>query len=140
MAFTPSKIRKIIAQILSDNHSPLDHIRLHQVLLDTSTSEMNMISNTRQNWIVGRNVQVGFMTLKVRAILSMPNDDLPEAYILSNMSGLQLYKFVPHNGCQKITVDEAKRMIEENKAFETAVAAARAANLTKAAEINAIFA
>jgi hypothetical protein len=80
------------------------------------------------------------MTLKVRAVLSMPNGGLPEAYILSNMSGLQLYKFVPHNGCEKITADEAKKLVEENKAYQTAVVAARAANAAKVAELNAIFA
>jgi hypothetical protein len=83
---------------------------------------------------------MGFMTLKVRAILSMPNDGLPEAYVLSDMAGLQLYKFVPHNVCQKIGLDEAKRLFDENRAYEVAVAAARAANVAKAAEINAIFA
>jgi hypothetical protein len=39
-----------------------------------------MISNTRQNWIVGHNVKVGFLTLKVRAIIETPGDYLPDAY------------------------------------------------------------
>lgn len=56
------------------------------------------------------------------------------------MAGVQLYKFVPHNRCHKITVDEATSLVEQNKAYETAVAAARVANVAKAAKINAIFA
>ena len=62
-----------------------------------------MITNSKQKWIVGATVKVGFMSLKVKAAVPTPGDYLPDAYILSNVAGTQLYKFVPHNGLTKIT-------------------------------------
>jgi hypothetical protein len=43
-----------------------------------------MIINTKQNWIVGHTVKVGFMTPNVRAVIKTPGDYLPDAYILSS--------------------------------------------------------
>ena len=48
------------------------------------------------------------MTLNVRAALKIPGEYLPDAHILSNLRGDKLYKFVPHNGCQAITMTKSK--------------------------------
>lgn len=65
-----------------------------------------MITNSRQNWSLGAVVKVGFLNLTVLAAVPTPGDYAPEAYLLGNLAGDRLYKFVPHNGLQKITRDE----------------------------------
>lgn len=65
-----------------------------------------MIKKTRQKWEAGEVVSVGFMKLVVKAAVATPGDYAPDAYILANMAGSQLYRFVPHNGLTKITQDE----------------------------------
>lgn len=99
-----------------------------------------MISNTRQNWIVGHTVKVGFMSLNVRAVIKTPGDYLPDAYILSNLRGDKLYKFVPHNGCQAITIDEAKELMDEQREFEACQAESEHARMMAIAAVNAVFA
>jgi hypothetical protein len=101
---------------------------------------MKMISNTRQNWIVGHTVQVGFMKLNVRAVIQTPGDYLPDAYILSNLRGDKLYKFVPHNGCQAITIDEAKEMMADQDALEASNARAEMQQMIAINAVNAVFA
>ena len=99
-----------------------------------------MINNTKQNWTVGKSVNVGFMTLIVKAAVKTEGDYLPDAYILTNQAGTQLYKFVPHNGCQKIDIEEAKSLLatgEQSAAYETAIALD---NARKAVEIQKVFA
>ena len=80
-----------------------------------------MINNTKQNWTVGNTVKVGFLTLTVVAAIATPGDFKPDAYILT--SPKQLYKFVPHNGLEKITADEAREMIAEAKKVAERLAA-----------------
>ena len=99
-----------------------------------------MISNTNQNWIVGHTVKVGFMTLNVRAVIKTPGDYLPDAYILSNLRGDKLYKFIPHNGCQAITIDEAKDMMAEQEEIEACQVQAEHASMMAIAAVNAVFA
>ena len=70
-----------------------------------------MVKNSKQNWQVGATVKVGFLSLVVKAAIATPGDYLPDAYILANQAGTQLYKFVPHNGLEKINVAEAKEML-----------------------------
>lgn len=71
-----------------------------------------MITNSKQNWEVGQTVKVGFMSLVVAAKIATPGDFAPDAYLLTNHAGTQLYKFVPHNGVEKITPAEAKGLLE----------------------------
>ena len=70
-----------------------------------------MVKNSKQNWQVGATVKVGFLSLVVKAAIATLGDYLPDAYILANQAGTQLYKFVPHNGLEKIDVAEAKEML-----------------------------
>ena len=70
-----------------------------------------MVKNSKQNWQVGATVKVGFLSLVVKAAIATPGDYLPDAYILANQAGTQLYKFAPHNGLEKIDVAEAKEML-----------------------------
>ena len=69
-----------------------------------------MITNSRQNWTVGSSVEVGFLTLIVRDAIPTPGDYAPDAYILSNQAGTQLYKFVPHKGLSKISQVEVEEL------------------------------
>jgi hypothetical protein len=99
-----------------------------------------MISNSRQNWIVGHNVKVGFLTLKVRAIIETPGDYLPDAYILSNVAGTQLYSFVPHNGLTKISDEEARCMVQDQRSIERGREIIAAEQAALKAEVNSVFA
>lgn len=103
-----------------------------------------MITTTKQKWTTGASVKVGFMTLVVKAAIATPGDFLPDAYILANQAGTQLYKFVPHNGLEKISTNEARVMMEE--ARNTAERLAKEAiakmqsNASAAREIDELFA
>ena len=99
-----------------------------------------MIKNSKQNWQVGATVKVGFISLVVRAAIATPGDYLPDAYILTNQAGTQLYKFVPHNGLEKIDVAEAKKMMEhaERNAANAATKAIEKAAAGR--EIDVLFA
>lgn len=70
-----------------------------------------MITKTKQSWEVGQTVKVGFMSLVVAAKVPTPGDFAPDAYLLTNHAVTQLYKFVPHNGCEKLTPLEAKALM-----------------------------
>lgn len=70
-----------------------------------------MITKTRQNWTAGQTVKVGFLSLVVKGAVATPGDSLPDAYILANQAGTQLYKFVPHFGLEKINIDEARQLM-----------------------------
>lgn len=72
-----------------------------------------MINNTKQVWEVGRVVRVGFLALTIKAALATPGDGLPDAYILANQAGTQLYKFVPHHGLEKLSPLEARELIAD---------------------------
>lgn len=85
-----------------------------------------MVKNSKQSWVVGQAVRVGFLSLTVIASLEATGDGLPGAYILT--SGTKLYSFVPHNGLNKISDEEAVAMCEESKRVAQA-RAARAAQL-----------
>ena len=78
-----------------------------------------MIRNSTQKWEVGQTVRVGFLSLVVRAKVATPGDGAPDAYILSNAACTQLYKFVPHNGVEKISTSEA-RLLVANAAYRIA--------------------
>lgn len=72
-----------------------------------------MISKSKQNWAAGNIVKVGFMQLLVVRAIPTPGDYLPDAYILASLDHTKLYRFVPHNGLEKIDMDEANQMIAE---------------------------
>ncbi len=55
-----------------------------------------MIRRTKQDWSIGKQVKVGFLTLTVKAARETPGDYLPDAYLLERNG--ELYEFVPHNG------------------------------------------
>ena len=99
-----------------------------------------MISNSKQNWSVGSNVKVGFMTLTVRAAVPTPGDYAPDAYILSNAAGTQLYLFVPHNGLTKISVEEARDMLATARAQADRVARLVIAQAAARTAVEGLFA
>lgn len=70
-----------------------------------------MIKRTQQNWNIGSTVKVGFLSLTVKAAIATPDDFKPDAYILSNAAGTQLYKFVPHHGVEKVSAAEAAGLL-----------------------------
>lgn len=102
-----------------------------------------MITRTKQDWTIGSTVKVGFLSLIVKAAVATPGDFAPDAYILVNKAGTQLYKFVPHNGIEKISSVEARELIADACIYTDKLAAAalnRAQEGAKAiAEINAII-
>ena len=60
-----------------------------------------MIRNTKQDWSIGKQVKVGFLTLTVVAGPIAIKDSMPDIYILQSSKG-QKYEFIPHNGLNKI--------------------------------------
>jgi hypothetical protein len=72
------------------------------------------ITKTKQNWNPGETVKVGFLSLTVIQCIPTPGDYAPDAYLLTNASSTQLYRFVPHNGVEKITREEANELIAQS--------------------------
>ena len=99
-----------------------------------------MITKTKQNWTIGQIVKVVFLSLIVKSAVATPGDFLPDAYILMNQSGTQLYKFVPHNGLEKIDVSDAKEMIATAERHAAHLAAQAIAKASSGREIAALFA
>lgn len=87
-----------------------------------------MVKNSKQSWVVGQAVRVGFLSLTVVAALQATGDGLPGAYILTN--GTQLYSFIPHNGLNKISDEEAVDLCEQSKR----IAEARATQAARTAQ------
>jgi hypothetical protein len=54
-----------------------------------------MITNTKQNWSVGSSVKVGFLTLKVTAIIG-------NEYRLVSLNGKVEFSFTPYTGLIKL--------------------------------------
>jgi hypothetical protein len=69
-----------------------------------------MIRKTKQDWSIGQVVKVGFLSMVVKAAIATPGDGRPDAYILSNQAGTQMYKFVPHQGVEKISAQVARAL------------------------------
>lgn len=55
-----------------------------------------------QNWSVGETVQVGFLRLRILAKVPTPGNFLPDQYALTNADGSRFYRFIPHNGCERV--------------------------------------
>jgi hypothetical protein len=73
-----------------------------------------MIKNSKQSWEAGATVKVGFMSLVVKAAIATPGDFAPDAYILVNKAGTQMYKFVPHSGLEKLSLFQARELIADH--------------------------
>lgn len=99
-----------------------------------------MITKTRQNWTAGQTVKVGFLSLVVKAAIAMPGDYLPDAYVLANLAGTQLYRFIPHNGLEKIDASEAREMLASAERHAARIAAEAIAKASASREIDALFA
>ncbi len=61
-----------------------------------------MVKHSKQVWEVGETVKVGFMQLRVLAKVPTPGNGLPDQYALTNQDGSRFYRFVPHNGCERV--------------------------------------
>lgn len=69
----------------------------------------------KQDWSAGAAVKVGFLALTVIAKIPTPGDFKPDAYVLASATKGTFYEFVPHNGLNKITADEARALLAEGK-------------------------
>ena len=94
----------------------------------------------KQDFSIGNTVKVGFMTLVVKAKIPTPGDFLPDAYILANVAGTQLYKFVPHNGCEKISIDDARELLQAAERYAAREAAKAIAKAQAARKVDSLFA
>ncbi len=61
-----------------------------------------MILNTHQNWSPGSIVRVGFLRLRVIAIIPTPGDYRPDVYALESLDGRAFYRFTPHHGITRV--------------------------------------
>ncbi len=99
-----------------------------------------MITKTKQSWAVGATVNVGFLSLVVKAAIPTPGDYAPDSYILVNQAGTQLYRFVPHKGVEKISTDDARNMLASAERHASRIAAQAIAKAAASREIDALFA
>lgn len=83
-----------------------------------------MVKNSKQNWAVDQTVKVGFLTLVVKAAIPTPGDHAPDAYLLANQAGTQLYQFVPHHGLEKVSLTEARELLADSMLQSRRIAAA----------------
>ena len=60
-----------------------------------------MITHTRQAWVAGSVVRVGFLTLRVVGS-RVVKDGLPDIYTLESLDGSKRYEFIPHNGLTRV--------------------------------------
>lgn len=97
-----------------------------------------MITNTKQVWAAGNTVKVGFMTLTVVAAIATPGDYKPDAYIVASKT--QVYMFVPHNGLEKISADEARRLVAESQEHAARVANKAIARAAAESTVSALIA
>lgn len=56
----------------------------------------------KKNWAVGETVNVGFLRLRVLAKVATPGNWMPDQYALTDAKGERFYRFVPHNGCERM--------------------------------------
>lgn len=99
-----------------------------------------MITKSKQDWTKGQVVRVGFLSLTVKAAVTTPGDYKPDAYILANAAGTQLYSFVPHNGLNKISAQEARDMLAQAEQHAARIAAKAIAQAQAARAVDALFA
>jgi len=68
----------------------------------TTNGDIKMITNSKQVWEVGEVVKVGFLALRITAKEPTPGDYMPDAYLLTDKTGTKNYRFVPHNGLERL--------------------------------------
>lgn len=61
-----------------------------------------MVTRGKQDWSIGAVVRVGFMRLRVLSVAAV-KDGLPDIYTLQSLDGVKLYRFVPHNGLERVS-------------------------------------
>ena len=61
-----------------------------------------MVTNTRQDWSIGCVVRVGFLRLRVLGVAAV-KDGLPDIYTLESLDGAKVYRFIPHNGLERVS-------------------------------------
>lgn len=54
-----------------------------------------------QDWSIGKEVKVGFLTLRVIDCVDI-TDGMPDIYLLESLDGKRKYEFIPHNGLTRI--------------------------------------
>ena len=57
---------------------------------------------TKQEWSVGNNIKVGFLTLKITGTGEYTSQQGHIVYKLSSLDGARRYEFSPHEGLKKI--------------------------------------
>lgn len=60
-----------------------------------------MIQNSKQKWVKGQEVKVGFLKLRVVSAAAI-KDGLPDIYTLESLDSSKRYEFIPHNGLHRI--------------------------------------
>lgn len=68
-----------------------------------------MIKRTKQDWRIGAQVKVGFLTLTVIACAAV-KDGMPDIYLLERNGAY--YEFIPHNGLTKLLPGDLSRWQE----------------------------
>ena len=59
------------------------------------------INKKNQNWEVGQQVKVGFLSLRVTGLIPTPGDYRPDVYMLESVKGKR-YTFTPYHGLEAI--------------------------------------
>lgn len=59
------------------------------------------VQNSSQDWTVGKDVKVGFLTLTILSIEPTPGDGMPDIYHLEGARG-RTYTFQPHYGLERV--------------------------------------
>jgi hypothetical protein len=60
-----------------------------------------MITKSKQRWIVGETVKVGWMFFTVKEVIPTPGDYKPDMYVLESKTGKR-YSFTPYNGLERM--------------------------------------
>ena len=98
-----------------------------------------MITKSTQIWEPGNLVKVGFLNLVVVAKIPTPHDHAPDAYLLTNVPGDKIYKFVPHFGVERVSKEKAIDLYAESVRLAGIDANKAIAKAKEVAEIAAIF-
>ena len=61
-----------------------------------------MITTSRQNWSINSIVRVGFLRLRVIAVIPTPANHEPDQYGLESLDGTRWYRFTPHLGIHRV--------------------------------------
>lgn len=59
------------------------------------------ITNSKQDWSVGKVVKIGFLSFRVLGVEAV-KDGLPDIYSLENLKGDKQYEFIPHHGVSRV--------------------------------------